>query len=78
MRRRTVEKERFKVRDADGDIHLVIYSVEQVEATELGDTVTQWVDTIGQLQLADGGAVNKVSDTEFELVSLGGIKATRI
>lgn len=77
MSRRAIVKERFTVIDEDGDKHEVIHRVEQVDATTDDDDQTDWLDVQEHLQLTSGGPVNKLSDTEYELVSLG-VRAKRV
>lgn len=77
MRKRVIEKDRFQVRDEKGRVYEIIYFIEQIDVTTLDDTTRQWEDGMGRLQLSTGGAVNMISDSEYDLVSLGGIRATR-
>ena len=63
--------ERFAVVDEGGIEHQIV-KVQEYIISEGGR-----IPSLGRYQLLSGGAVNRVDDNTFELVSLGGVAAKR-
>lgn len=68
MSRRTVETGRFQVRDDSGEIHTVVEMTIQTNTTTLDSTEQEWTNTGKSYRTASGDPVNKLSDTEYEIV----------
>ena len=75
MKRTREQTARFVARGSDGQTYRVIEVTEFMHTTSLSDA-PQKLEGLKSYHLADGRSVNRISDTEFEIV--GGVRLTKI
>ena len=73
IKTRTIETLRFHAATNDGETFTIIEITEQSGIDPLGSRETQWRDERKSYETMSGGAVQKVSDTEYRLLSGGKI-----
>lgn len=60
-----------RVRSEDGSILEVDEYQEFIDVTTISDTAIQWAPGMKRLELSDGGAVNYLDDSTFQIVATG-------
>ena len=73
IKTRTIETLRFHAATNDDETFTIIELTEQSGIDPLGSRETQWRDERKSYETMSGGAVQKVSDTEYRLLSGGKI-----
>lgn len=69
-RRRKVQTAIFEVKDPTGRSYTVVETTLQISVTFLADTTPgAWTNASRSYSLRGGGPVNRISDTEFEILS---------
>jgi hypothetical protein len=66
---RKLETARFQAVAEDGELFTIVEITEQYGIEPLGSRQTEWRDSIKAYQAAGAGGVNKISETEYEIVS---------
>lgn len=61
----------IRAQGADGAVVTINEYQEYIDTTSISDTSTQWTPGLKRLQLSNGGAVNFVNETTFEIVATG-------
>ena len=71
IKTRTIETARFHAVANDGEIFTIVEQTEQDGIDPLGSRETQWRNGRREYLAVGAGAVNKLSESEFEIVSQG-------
>lgn len=65
------ELRRFKVVDEGGHGYVIHEFASLIENTNTDSTTREWREGMHWFQLPNGEKVNRISDTEFDIVSTG-------
>lgn len=66
---RKQETDRFQAATDEGEVFTIVEITNQTAFTPLATGVTKWVDSLKEYQAVGSGAVNKIGETDFEILS---------
>lgn len=76
-KKQIVQTDLFKAKSESGKVYEISEQTTQIKTIFMDNTDTGWMNGSKSYLVRSGGLANKISDTEFEIVTAGEI-ATRL